>query len=67
VLSPQHFVEVRKTPGGPSPSETTRAIAGSRLRLAEDDDWLKARIESLRGAEGELVAAAKRLQPRTAV
>ena len=41
VLSPRHFVEVRKTPGGPAPSETARAIAASRLRLAEDDGWLK--------------------------
>ena len=54
VLSPRHFVEVRTTPGGPAPCETARAIAASRLRLAEDDGWLKARIESLRGAESEL-------------
>jgi argininosuccinate lyase len=51
VLSPRHFVEVRTTPGGPAPGETARAIATSRLRLAEDDGWLKARIESLRSAE----------------
>jgi len=62
VLSPQHFVEVRKTPGGPSPSETTRAITGSRLRLARDEEWVQGRIESLRGAERELAQAAKRLQ-----
>ena len=62
VLSPRHFVEVRKTPGGPAPSETARAIAASRLRLAEDDGWLKARIEGLRGAERELDEAVERLK-----
>ena len=62
VLSPRHFVEVRKTPGGPAPSETARAIAASRLRLAEDDGWLKSRIEGLRGAERELEEAVERLK-----
>ncbi len=62
VLSPRHFVEVRKTPGGPAPSETARAIAASRLRLAEDDASLKWRIENLRSAERELAEALKRLQ-----
>ena len=62
VLSPRHFVEVRTTPGGPAPSETARAIAASRLRLAEDDGWLKARIESLRGAERELDGGCRALE-----
>jgi argininosuccinate lyase len=62
VLSPRHFVEVRKTPGGPAPSETARAIAASRLCLAEDDASLKLRIENLRSAERELAEALKRLQ-----
>ena len=30
VLSPQHFVDVRTTPGGPAPSETARAMRVSR-------------------------------------
>jgi argininosuccinate lyase len=62
VLSPQHFVEVRKTPGGPSPSETVRGIAASQLRLAEDAEWVKRRIERLRGSERELAEAVMRLQ-----
>ena len=62
VLSPQHFVEVRKTPGGPSPSETGRAIEASRPRLAEDEQWVKGRIESLRDAERQLAEAVKQLQ-----
>ncbi len=33
VLSPEHFVRVRKTPGGPAPEESARAIARSRATL----------------------------------
>jgi argininosuccinate lyase len=62
VLSPRHFVEVRKTPGGPAPEETGRAIAASQERLAEDDGWLKSRIERLRAAERELAEAVARWQ-----
>src|SRR4030095_12931126 len=36
VMSPQHFVEVRKTWGGPASSETSRALAESRTLLAAD-------------------------------
>ena len=67
VLSPRHFVEVRTTPGGPAPGETARAIAASRLRLGEDDAWLKSRIERLHGAEGELAAAVASLRAGPAV
>ena len=62
VLSPRHFVAVRKTPGGPAPDETARAIAASKARLVEDDAWLKSRIESLRAAERELAQAVERLR-----
>jgi argininosuccinate lyase len=65
VLSPRHFVGVRTTPGGPAPGETARAIAASRLCLAEDDGWLKARIESLRAAEQMLKEAAAGLSGST--
>jgi len=40
TLSPEHFVEIRKTFGGPSPSETARAIAVSRESLTVDGTWL---------------------------
>ncbi len=55
ILSPQHFVEVRKTYGGPSPSETLRAIGVSKLALAADMAWLAA-------ARGRLHAAARQLK-----
>jgi argininosuccinate lyase len=41
ILSPQHFVEVRKTHGGPAPSETARALEESRRQLAADRGWLE--------------------------
>jgi argininosuccinate lyase len=65
ILSPQHFVEVRKTPGGPAPSETRRAIAASQPRLEEDQGWVSARVESLRGAELMLREAVRALAAST--
>ena len=50
ILSPRHFVEVRTTHGGPSPSETTRAIGESKKALAADEEWLRCtRGETARG------------------
>jgi argininosuccinate lyase len=40
ILSPTHFVEVRKTLGGPSPSETERALGVARLAVTRDEAWL---------------------------
>jgi argininosuccinate lyase len=47
VMSPQHFVEVRTTWGGPAPAETARAIADSRHILAHDDATWRARRDHL--------------------
>jgi argininosuccinate lyase len=41
ILSPRHFVNVRKTHGGPAPSETLRAIGVSEELLRADEEWLK--------------------------
>lgn len=46
ILSPHHFVEVRRTAGGPAPEETALAVAASRLQL--DDD--RARLSCTRAA-----------------
>ena len=54
VLSPQHFVAVRKTPGGPAPSETTRAIAQSEEIFAADKEWFAATMTRLETAEKAL-------------
>ena len=61
ILSPEHFVRVRTTPGGPAPQESDRAIAASRDRLAEDDAWIREAVEQLRRAEAALARAAARL------
>jgi argininosuccinate lyase len=61
VLSPEHFVRVRKTPGGPAPEESARAIARSRASLLADTDWHGKGIERLRAAAGDLKAAAAAL------
>ncbi len=61
LLSAEHFVAVRTTPGGPAPSETARAVAASRTRLGADAAWrdaarqkLAAAAEQLRGASAGL-------------
>src|SRR5712691_5984323 len=42
ITSARHFVEVRRTPGGPAPSETSRALGVSRELLDRDRAWLNA-------------------------
>ena len=61
ILSPTHFVEVRKTHGGPSPSETERALGVSKQAFAADDEWLAAARGRLTGAERKLKTAAASL------
>ena len=57
IMSARHFVEVRQTPGGPAPAETSRALGRSREILAADESWL--------GATGDRLAAAQaRLRQR---
>jgi argininosuccinate lyase len=58
ILSPTHFVEVRKTYGGPSPSETKRALDVSKAALAADDEWLAAARRRLTAAAETLRTAA---------
>jgi argininosuccinate lyase len=58
ILSARHFVNVRKTPGGPAPSETTRAIAESRRLLESDTTWLANAREKLQRADEALTKAA---------
>jgi argininosuccinate lyase len=44
IMSPRYFVEVRRTPGGPAPEETTRAIGESQAALGRDRaEWQKRR------------------------
>jgi len=41
-VSARDFVETRRTPGGPAPEETARALRASRELLARDGGWLEA-------------------------
>ena len=59
LLSPEHFVRVRRTWGGPSPEETADAIAVARERLARDDRWMA-------HERGGLDRAASQLRERVA-
>lgn len=52
LLSPEHFIAVRRTPGGPAPDVVAAAIVEARRLLAADTD----RLAQLRGG---LTAAAE--------
>jgi argininosuccinate lyase len=58
VLSPEHFVRVRTTPGGPAPAVTAKAVAESRQLLSMDDAWHLQAVKRLRDAEAMLRSAA---------
>lgn len=61
ILSPRHFVNVRRTPGGPAPEQTARAIAASRAALRQDQAWWTETTEALTSAERGLAARAAAL------
>ena len=61
LLSARHFVSVRKTSGGPAPSEMARAIAVSRELVESDTKWLVDARNKLQRADEGLTEAAKRL------
>jgi argininosuccinate lyase len=54
ILSPHHFVEVRRTPGGPAPEETGRALEQSQQELAGDQRWWGDAMDALKTAETRL-------------
>ncbi len=58
ILSPSHFVEVRKTHGGPAPSEAARASHASHDALTRDREWIHERRATLQRASAELRRAA---------
>jgi argininosuccinate lyase len=51
IMSPRHFVEVRRTHGGPSPETTRAAIAASQGLLERDRQAWHARRTALDAAE----------------
>jgi len=54
ILSPRHFVDVRKTLGGPAPEETARAAAAAREALDADQAWWSSATDALAAAERRL-------------
>jgi len=58
ILSPQHFVAVRTTPGGPAPSETARACKASLALVASDEQWLSVTVDRLTAADAKLTQVA---------
>jgi argininosuccinate lyase len=61
ILSPRHFVAVRRTYGGPAPEETADAQAASERQLAADRAWLEGRATALNAARTGLAARAAAL------
>ena len=51
ILSPRHFVSVRRTLGGPAPDETGRALEEATRELELDRAWLAGAREALRAAD----------------
>jgi argininosuccinate lyase len=50
ILSAPNFVEARRSPGGPAPSETSRALEAARELLRRDRTWLEAAHKQIEDA-----------------
>jgi argininosuccinate lyase len=61
ILSPRHFVDVRRTYGGPAPAETASAAIVARDALSADQAWWTAAKDALREAERRLAERASTL------
>jgi len=61
IMSPRHFVEVRRTLGGPAPEETARALEASHEQLKTDDAWRAHTAGALAAAERKLAAESNAL------
>jgi argininosuccinate lyase len=59
ILSPRHFVNIRRTHGGPAPEETRRAAADAHARWDVDSAWVAATTDAI-------ATAARRLAERAA-
>src|SRR5262245_35245893 len=61
ILSPRHFVNVRKTHGGPAPEVTAQASGAARLQLDGDEAWWNTATAALAEAERRLAASCEAL------
>ena len=57
ILSPDHFVAVRRSPGGPAPDVTGAALDVCRARIDEDRRQITARRDILAAAAAHRRAA----------
>jgi argininosuccinate lyase len=57
LLSPEHFVRIRRTTGGPAPDVVAAAIARSEAQLVADRDACARRLAGLDGASAARAAA----------
>ena len=58
ILSPRHFVTVRRTWGGPAPEEIARAAETAAAQLSSDEKWWRAAAGALEDAPGFRQSAA---------
>ena len=61
ILSPEHFVAVRQSPGGPAPSVTTAALAEARAAAERDAQAIAALREAVAAAGAQLKQAVEAL------
>jgi argininosuccinate lyase len=61
ILSPRHFVEQRRTWGGPASAETARAAGVSRQLLEADRRWWRGATDALQSATRRLAERSSRL------
>jgi argininosuccinate lyase len=61
ILSPRHFVAVRRTHGGPAPEVTARAAAAASQQLDADERWWAEATSALERAEQRLTERSARL------
>jgi argininosuccinate lyase len=61
ILSPRHFVNVRRTHGGPAPEVTAQAVADARVWLDDDREWWNSATAALGAAERRLADRSARL------
>jgi argininosuccinate lyase len=61
ILSPERFVAVRRTEGGPAPERVEEALAASREALVQDDAELARRRAALVEADGRRQDACRML------
>jgi argininosuccinate lyase len=54
ALDPRHFVDVRKTPGGPCAEVLAQAISAAREKLAADRSWMQTAAAHVEQAQQRL-------------